>query len=407
MPLVRTPLYHGLIAEFGIRHQRLPETQAELFEDYVRHKLASALDASEITSEKIDELLTLAEDTADLLFASDRFGLEAPCEALKAQLSEHDVDAFVATMRRALLARVGKPPRLMFSFSHRRIHEFFVIRHLLRAGKEIELDWAAEDTRWRDAAVLYVELANASVAQKIAAACWEEIEAIRRENCSYADKRFFRALHCQRFLIEAFRARTDLLSDFRSALESHIEYSVAHSMDILSAKLAVEAVGLLSEGAVQRVVLKALERDDLWITETCVNACCYLPALPIAVLGEIWRGVVKVPESNFRRDIDRLRFIFGLSSGLARIRSLIEQRSADIASWRRWRWLPAGLLGLPVILIFAPFYYFGNLYRSKQRELVHHPYLSKRRGFIRHPSIREAELRHTVLTLSPSATSPK
>src|SRR5262249_25970918 len=34
-----------------------------------------------------------------------------------------------------------------------------------------------------------------------------------------------------------------------------------------------------------------------------------------------------------------------------------------------WRWLPAGLLGLPIILISAPFLYFINLYRSKYPEL--------------------------------------
>ena len=232
---------------------------------------------------------------------------------------------------------------------------------------------------------------------------WEEIETIRREKCSYADKRFFRALHCQRFLNEAFRARTNLLGDFRPALESHIEDRVAHSMDILSAKLAVEAVGLLSEGAVQRVVLKALERDDPWITETCVNACRYLPALPVAVLGEIWRGVVRVPESDFFRDIDRLRFIFGLSSGLLRIRTLIDQRFADIVSWRRWRWLPAGLLGLPIILIFAPCYYFINLYRSKYRELARQRKSNESIGFFMTPCefalFRTALLRGSVMGL--------
>ena len=335
VPMARTPFYHGLIAEYAVATLRLPRTAAELFQAYTLRRLNVALgldpDRKEVDP-RILQTMQVAEEVAQFLFSSERYGLGAPIAAIKDSLQVKDIDACLERLRRAKIVRRGPRPAEMITFSHRRMHEYFVICYKARTGIPFNLEWVAQDTRERDSAVLHVELLNQQAARDIAQELWLEIR--KGQGLSYSDRQFFRALHCQRFLVEAFRTRRAAIEGFRAELEDMIVRQLEESDDIISVKLAVEAIGLLSEHGIERSVAAALRRGDFWIRETAIDACRFLPNLSPGVVGHIWRCVAFMPEKDFLRDLERLRFSFRLSPSLHAVSVEIEKRAHDIRRWR-------------------------------------------------------------------------
>ena len=199
-----------------------------------------------------------------------------------------DVDEVVARLTHARIMRKGRGPAFICSFAHRRVQEYFVIRHMMRTGAPFDHEWVALDLSMRDAAVLYVELANDSEAEQIARRSWEEIAQVSPGTSDYTSRTFWRALHCQRFITEAFRARLPALELFRnrmakrvlSTLEAEVpgrqqavEYvptdrspnveptktEPVAAQDLITVKLAVETLGLLPEDIIPEVLGAALE----------------------------------------------------------------------------------------------------------------------------------------------------
>ena len=216
--MARAPFYLGLIAEFGSKHQRLPKTQTELFEAYVLARLGGdAHSIDKLTDPALIALVHAAEEIGHFLLTS-RFGLEAPLAALQTEFPSLDITAAISRLTDARIMRTGRPPSFICSFAHRRIQEYFVIRHMLRTGEPFNHEWVALDSSRRDGAVLYVELASEEEAEKIAQLCWQDIIACPPDNINYGSREFWRALHCQRFLTEAFRVRPEALDAYREDL---------------------------------------------------------------------------------------------------------------------------------------------------------------------------------------------
>jgi len=243
--------------------------------------------------------------------------------------------------------RHGAPPAEIVTFAHRRLHEYFVVRYKARARLGFELNWVADDTRERDSAVLQIELSEPAEAERIALALWEEIK--KGDDLDYANPQFYRSLNCLRFLIEAFRTRREVLEPFQGDLESMITRRLEKSDDLISIKIAVEAIGLLSPQGLERNVIASLRHGDFWIRETAIDACRFLPSLPPNVVGHLWRCIAFLPENIFVKELHRLRFSFRLSPALEAVFGLIERRAYDIQSWRRWRWIPATSARLPLV----------------------------------------------------------
>jgi hypothetical protein len=362
VPIARTPFYHGLIAEYGIATGELPETTAALFENYVRRRLDSQAFTNEPAA--TTETMLIAEEISQYLFASDRYGLGAPLVVLKEAFSDRNVDGALDKLERARIIRRGTAPVEIVTFAHRRLHEYFVIRYKARMGLKFDLEWVARDTRERDSAVLHVELADTETVRQIATALWSEIK--QGDGLEYADPRFFRALNCTRFLVEAFRTRRDAIEPFRDELEEMVTRRLEQDDDIISVKLAVETIGLVSQRALEQNVVAALKHGDFWIRETAIDACRFLPTLPPNVVGHIWRCVAFMPDEVFMRELQRLRFSFRLSPGLHEVAGLIEARTRDIQSWNRWAWLPATLLRLPFVIFWLIGRFVANLLRSSR-----------------------------------------
>jgi hypothetical protein len=393
VPLARAPFYLGLIAEFGAKHRRLPSSQIELFEAYVLSRLGSqTLRIDYLTDPELIAAINIAEDIGQFLLDS-RFGLEAPLEFLRLKFPRADIDGVVKRLTEARIMRTGRPPALICSFAHRRVQEYFVIRHLVRTGVPFDHEWIALDSSMRDASVLYVELASDSEAEQIARRCWQEIAQVPPGTSDYSSREFWRALHCQRFITEAFRARLSALESFRVDMANRVlatleadaaecrqtsesesatsspdvappKAQLVGAQDLITVKLAVETLGLLPEDMIPDVLLAALRNGDPWIRESAVNASRFLAKVRPDLAGRIWRCVAAMPEGDFRQESERLSYAFQLSSGLIEIGRLIKRRADDSRDWRLFgRWIA----GIFRCWHLAPAYVWRQLMPDKSR----------------------------------------
>jgi hypothetical protein len=177
----------------------------------------------------------------NFLFNSNRFGLGAPLAALKEAFPGKDIQRAILSLEKGRLMRRGVPPVQLVSFSHRRLHEYFVVRYKARAGLGFDLRWITDDTRERDSAVLQVELSEPDVAERIALSLWDEIR--KGEGLNYADKQFYQSLNCLRFLVEAFRTRREAINQFRDDLESMITRRLEKAMILSPLRLLSKQLG--------------------------------------------------------------------------------------------------------------------------------------------------------------------
>ena len=218
VPLARTPFYLGLIAEFGRRQLRLPNSQIELFEAYILNRLGiEASNIDKISDPNVSLTIQNAEDIANFLLTS-QYGLDAPLDILKSKFPKIDVASLVQCLADARILRQGRSSAQKCSFAHRRVQEYFVVRYRTRMGLQFNHEWVALDSTMRDAAVLYVEVAGDDEAETIARRCWQDIRSAPPNKIDYSSSEFWRALHSQRFLVEAFRARPSALGSFRSEM---------------------------------------------------------------------------------------------------------------------------------------------------------------------------------------------
>jgi len=282
MPVARNPFSAALISNYARNNDNaLPQNQAELYVSYIEHQLKVRSCQERITKKGLttEKVIDCSEAIANLMFNDSQLGLGAPMDDLKRRLLGFAVEDVVDILCYARLGRLGAGDDKVFSFAHRRFNEYFVSQQLIKNPERVPRESIPTDSRWRDALVLYCEVAEEEKAREIADYCWAEINCIVTEQLNMADPRYRRAVHSLRFLKEAFRARTTCLSNFRDELADFIEHQIKNAKDLVSKKLAVEAVGILEDNRIDSAITKALAIGNEWISETAFKACRHLPQL--------------------------------------------------------------------------------------------------------------------------------
>ena len=274
----RNPFVLSLILKYVSKHKKLPDKQAELFADYITDSLELADENAQTLGLAQAVLRTAMQEIAWMMFESERFGLEMPVAELRRRLPDYPIDDIVAVLQGARLVRVGAPNRTL-SFVHRRFNEYFLVHRFVEQPELAPLDAIPQDSRWRDAMVLFAEVASDEVAETIAVACWQEVKGLTEATAFEQREQYLRGLHSLRFLVEAFRGRRVALKGFQEALGERILAFVNDNHDLVSNKHAVEAIGLLGHGYAQQVLVAALKKSNEWISETALRACRYLTKL--------------------------------------------------------------------------------------------------------------------------------
>ncbi|WP_252088940.1 NACHT domain-containing protein [Pseudomonas sp. MWU13-3659] len=340
VPLARNPFLMTLLGEWVSEKALLPKSQAEIYEFYLRRCLESCKERLEEASLSVDDVLEVARKIAYAVFTSPSLGLEAPVSALDKCLPNDHVETVVELLNYARIARVSDGPQRSFAFVHRRFLEYFVTLSLLENACDVPVDHIPTDSRGRDALVLYAQHCSDAEAQRLAELCWSEVET-HFDN----PKARMRAIHCLRFIVEAFCSRKTALVSVTASLEKFIAQHTVIDGEIILAKICLEGTGLISEKESVPVLTKAIQVADVWLQETAFRACRVLPRLASPLEDSIVKYVKKIPL------IDFLASYRGLSRSL-----LLSDSMKHVHGVVRLRWLNCwlALLGGGLIAVASP-----------------------------------------------------
>ncbi|WP_435035811.1 NACHT domain-containing protein [Pseudomonas neuropathica] len=373
IPLARNPFLMTLLGSWVSLQHDLPQNQAQIYESYIRSRLgqcASKMTQYDLT---IDEVLAITTDIAWFVFNSPSFGLEAPVVVINDHVLSRKVQAVIYILNFARIARVTEGDDKSFAFVHRRFLEYFVTVKLLENPLEAPIDHIPTDSRGRDALVLYAQLCELDEARRLADICWKEIQDTFED-----DTQRLRAIHCLRFLIDAYCSRRSAIDGFEEQLSAFIMSHVSGGDSIILAKICLEGTGLLSEIESAPVLSVAISGTDTWLQETAFRACRHLPRMEKKLEEGISRYVSEIPIVHFWKNRTSINLSLSLSEALkgvyrtSRVREANLKMSVSAAL--------ASMVAVPYIWIFGMFYvvltmlaFFGvaaHLNSTKQKATV-------------------------------------
>lgn len=352
IPIARNPFTAALISNYAKGHRNtLPSNQAELYSDYILRRLEACKERIQKHNLTIKGVIQCAVDIADIMLTTETLGLEASVKDLKKELPLQPVEEAIDILVYARLGRLGSGDEQRFSFVHRRFNEYFVVQRLIEQPNKVPQDAIPTDSRWRDALVLYCEIAEETEAARIAQYCWSEIRQLGRFNSDMRNEQYLRGVHCLRFLKEAFRARRQCIHSFRRNLAGFIEYQFIIQDNLLSQKISVEAVGLLQESDIDSVLVSAFEINNQWIDETALKSCRHLPQLSEELYKKLRLYIDGIDDHIFFARRKELLFSMSLSNGFNRLKSFTRWREINI--YIALFGILLIILGYPILFLLA------------------------------------------------------
>lgn len=280
LPLASNPFMAALLINFVKSNNGvLPTLRSELFQDYIDNRL-------DAVSEKIEQfnlsktvVVDYAIEVAHHIFQKQKSGLEISLKELNKHFAKkpYSIEQVIQVLEYAKIAKLGKGNGSMFSFVHRRFNEYFVVQKMLHNESQINLDSIPSDSRYRDALVLYCEVAPFDKAISIAEFCWQFIKKFENKQLKLSNENHVKAIFCLRFLKEAFMMRLECIEHFRSELSTFILFQM-NSANLLLRKIIVETSPIICEKDLEEAILIAFNTSNPVVQEAGFKAGRYLTA---------------------------------------------------------------------------------------------------------------------------------
>ena len=331
VPIARNPFTAALIQSYATETEgQLPDTQLQLYQRYIDSRLRAADERLQREGLDREQVLDCCIAIASTLYDDPTMGLEAQLAVIAERLPDQPVAAVVKLLAYSRLMRLGDAEAQQVSFVHRRFHEFFVAQAMQRDPSRIELDAIPTDSQWRDALVLYCEVAPEAQAAAIAEFCWEEIRPLADAGLDTSAPRFLRAVHSLRFLRDAFRSRSACIERFRQQLAGLIEKEMTLKDGALPAKIALESSGLLTPNELEPVVVVSMETGDPWLQETALRACRHLPRLGHVLEFKLLGYIATLPRRALLGPNSAAVFSLRLSDAFSRLHFYARWRASEL-----------------------------------------------------------------------------
>ncbi len=345
VPVARNPFILGLMLDFAEHHHgALPNTQAELYRTFIARRLreTGARLPDRVVSDQ--EVMAGASAMAYEMFQSERYGLEIPLTVLRVKLPDVPVADVAEFLFEARVARRSSSTGA-FGFVHRRFHEYFLVEILTPSLWAEHLESIPTDGRWREALALLAEVADEPIARLIAVYCtlvfgrgalgsMASAVGITQLDSSVSvagTDRYRRALHSLRFLAAAFRGRREIVGLVEPALAKMLNVLVIQtSSDMVMAKHAVEALGILSDENIETTISNALRTRNPWVVETAFRACRYLREIPRSTKIFLAQYLLVQPPEEHLRSYKDIKFSLSLSENVMEIKKYLILRKIHI-----------------------------------------------------------------------------
>ncbi|MEN5143125.1 NACHT domain-containing protein [Pseudomonas juntendi] len=325
VPLVRNPFMMALLGDWVKDNAGLPDNQAQIYEGYILKRLKRREQRLEEAGVTIAEFMSLATEIAWFVFSTSSYGLEAPVKDISSHFASEKVEVVLATLRGIRIARVTTGDEQSFAFVHRRFLEYFVTRRLLENPDEAPISDIPTDSRGRDALVLYAQICEPDEAERIAQLCWYDIKA------SFdVETQRMRAIHCLRFLVDAFCSRRAAVKSFEAELHQFFGEHVERGDNLILAKICLEATGLLPETKTVPMLSLALTGGNDWLQETAFRACRHLPRVAPELEKVIVSYLFAIPDLRFWRARKGILLGLSLSEALKGVHAIARRRVINL-----------------------------------------------------------------------------
>jgi hypothetical protein len=347
VPLARNPFLLALLGEWATENRHLPKSQAELYRSYLLGRLMRVGERMAGAGLERNAVVAAATEIAWFIFRSVEYGLEAPVKVLDSLPNLPAASSVIDLLRHARIARVTGGENPSFAFVHRRFLEYLVTTRLLAHPTDLPVGDIPTDSRGRDVMVLYAQICDETEAFRLARLCWSEIV----ENFDDPKSRL-RAIHCLRFLKDAFGSRRSIVLPLVRPLADFVERNVSVGVQLVPAKICLECTGLLSDEQAAPIILTAMESKNEWLQETALRACRNLPRIDKELEDSIARYVYRIPLFRFWTSYPALKFALSLSEAF--------QGVLAVAKWRRANVISSAF-ALVGALVWAPLSVLGGL----------------------------------------------
>lgn len=321
IPVARNPFLAQLLSEYLINNDnKLPQNQNEMYKDYIDRTLEECCSLQSNRGLSKLYIKNVAIEIADLMF--EKYGLEVPIRKLKKDLSHLKIDDVVNVLKFSHLGRIGGNYDNRFSFAHRRLAEYFAIQKVIKKHKIIKLEAIPSDSQWRDALVLYCEVADEKEASEIAVFCWNTIN-------KYKNPQDLRVIHALRFLRDAFRGRPHCIISFRNKLARYINSCLTKNNHIMNINLAIEIVSLLNIKNIDFLITKAFRINNKYVSESAVRSCRNLQKISFKLKYTLFEYIYRMGPILYNKNSKDFLFSFKLSEAFREVYNLCLLRYID------------------------------------------------------------------------------
>lgn len=164
------------------------------------------------------------------------------------------------------------------------------------------------------------------------------------------EKSKLRATYSLRFLVDAFSSsKRHLISRLSMELSAFLNDAVGlHLVDVLQAKIAVEAAGILNDDLASALICGALRTGNYWIMETAIRAARNITAVSSESFDLIKKYLWQLSEFELLKKRRDFVDLFRLNTSFKTIPMLVNARAAAI--FMQWP------IRLVTLVLFADLY---------------------------------------------------
>ena len=336
----RNPFYATLVFEYVENNSgRLPTNQTEMYSDYINRTLINCLDRIEKHNLNIDIIKEYCINIANEMYSD--LGLEVKIADLKKRLDNETVEAVIDILKYSKLGRMGLDDNTTFSFVHRRFAEYFIVQKLVKTHNDINLIAIPEDSKWRDALVLYCEVVEEDKAIQVAEYCMTIINNIK-------DPLNLKVIHSLRFLRDAFKSRTNCLDSIRENLHSFVLEQI-HKNNMLINKISLEIIGLFDEDKIDNSIVYIMKANNYWLNETCFKSCRHLTKISFDLESKLFQYIDDLNIEKIIINRQDIEFSLSISDAFKKVLTYYRLKVLDLVL------IFATIFSL---FLFAPIFYF-------------------------------------------------
>ena len=191
--------------------------------------------------------------------------------------------------------------------------------------EEVPYEAIQTDSRWRDAVVLYAEVASKEGAAEMAEHAWKYAQMLETISLAENQKSFVVARHALRFMIDGFRNRLEIVAPFQDSLSRIIARKLGEGDDLIEIKTVAEAIGLLPPELSCALIQRVVTNYPGWISESAAASARYLPKIDQGLQFALFENVVNRPAFEGLRESKRQEGVFVISNAFG-----------SLANWLRW-----------------------------------------------------------------------